>query len=369
MLVDKVEIRYHDHYGFPCRGLFAKALIKKGEVVWKYEQDTEILRTYHHVDIQSEKDPEKKQAIITYSYMLDDDLYGSTYDPEEDTSYFFNHSCQPNTWYETDNYIVAMRDILPGEHVTYDYAFTETESSLHAGLHCRCGSSSCRKVLTFNDWRSPEWKEKYRGHYTSYIQKKVEETCWYNPSIILRYKADGSKGLFAATPLKKHEVALVFTGKVVGLAELLSSGPRNMELSLQVNDNLWQIPMGSGPQTADYINHSCSANCGMEDSTTVVLLQDLDVGEELTIDYGAVNSGVITSKCDNFACHCQSSACRGKVTSEDWRLPELQQRYWPYFPPFVKKLVMNDRQKSFAPAAAGLMDISDHLTVRPAHIA
>jgi hypothetical protein len=34
----------------------------------------------------------------------------------------------------------------PNEHVVYDYAFTETEASLHAGLHCKCGAPECRKV-------------------------------------------------------------------------------------------------------------------------------------------------------------------------------------------------------------------------------
>jgi hypothetical protein len=60
-------------------------------------------------------------------------------------------------------------------------------------------------------------------------------------------------------------VVLVFAGKVVGLPELLSAGPRGMELSLQVNDHLWQVPAGAGPETCDFVNHCCDANSGMED--------------------------------------------------------------------------------------------------------
>lgn len=58
---------------------------------------------------------------------------------------------------------MAMRDIAAGEHLAYDYAFTETEGSLHAGLQCRCGAAECRGTLAFDDWRNPQWRAKYRG--------------------------------------------------------------------------------------------------------------------------------------------------------------------------------------------------------------
>jgi hypothetical protein len=41
-------------------------------------------------------------------------------------------------------------------------------------------------------------------------------------------------GLFATAPLRKGDLVLVFTGKVVPLPDLVASGDRSMELSLQV---------------------------------------------------------------------------------------------------------------------------------------
>jgi len=41
---------------------------------------------------------------------------------------------------------------------------------------------------------------------------------------------------------------------------------------------------------------------GMEDSTTVVAIRDIAAGEEITIDYATVNSGLNTSEGDNFEC-------------------------------------------------------------------
>ena len=66
---------------------------KAGEVIWEYKEGTEILWTYHKRDIDAVADPAAREAIVTYSYMLDDDLFGSTPTPEEDTSYDFNYSC------------------------------------------------------------------------------------------------------------------------------------------------------------------------------------------------------------------------------------------------------------------------------------
>lgn len=54
-----------------------------------------------------------------------------------------NHSCAPNC--ETQQgrgriWIVAVRDIAPGEELTYDYGFSVAEARHHP---CRCGAPSC----------------------------------------------------------------------------------------------------------------------------------------------------------------------------------------------------------------------------------
>jgi GNAT superfamily N-acetyltransferase len=56
-----------------------------------------------------------------------------------------NHACDPNTYIRTiagDRYVVALRDIRPGEEITYDYCVNgdgDTE------WECRCDSPACRK--------------------------------------------------------------------------------------------------------------------------------------------------------------------------------------------------------------------------------
>jgi SET domain-containing protein len=54
-----------------------------------------------------------------------------------------NHSCAPNCESEDDRgriWIVALRDIAPGEELTYDYGFSLSEGRNH---RCRCGAAEC----------------------------------------------------------------------------------------------------------------------------------------------------------------------------------------------------------------------------------
>ena len=66
-------------------------------------------------------------------------------------SRFINHSCDPNCeiqkW-KTGNTssvgIFAIRDILPGEELTFDYQFDRDDNNQ---IPCFCGSPKCRHVL------------------------------------------------------------------------------------------------------------------------------------------------------------------------------------------------------------------------------
>ena len=78
-------------------------------------------------------------------------------------SRFANHSCNPNmisieVWIESHDTrlprvaFFALRDILPGEELTYDYMYGET-SVVPSGdeeqnrIMCRCGAPNCRGYL------------------------------------------------------------------------------------------------------------------------------------------------------------------------------------------------------------------------------
>ena len=66
---------------------------------------------------------------------------------------FINHSCAPNCEAIDDRsriYIEAIRDIAPGEELTYDYAYERdgTEDEKWEKVYaCHCGAPTCRGTI------------------------------------------------------------------------------------------------------------------------------------------------------------------------------------------------------------------------------
>ncbi|RHY64743.1 hypothetical protein DYB38_006010 [Aphanomyces astaci] len=356
MLPPQVQLEAFQFYGFECHGLFAQEDLPVNTPVWVWDTVTEPLVTFTRKEVMSHPD---RQKLINFSYMVNDDCFATTTAPEEDACWYFNHSCDPNCWFEGDGKIVTRRAVKKGEQLCYDYACTETESSLHVDMNCRCGAETCRGQLKFNDWRSRGFMKKNLGHVTDYIMRKHAENgyenkridgSWYDTRMELRYKSKSSMGLFCREvsdcKILKGEIVLMFSGKIVHKDTLLERGamtPRDFEMSLQVQRDLWQIPAwketGDKIETSDYINHSCDPSCGMLDSVTVVAIRDLHPGEEITIDYCMVNDGTNSDPSDNFTCMCGSVNCRTTVTTLDWQIPELQTRLGQFFAPFVKRVI------------------------------
>jgi uncharacterized protein len=77
---------------------------------------------------------------------------------------FFNHSCDPNceTYVFDDHlYMYAMRTILAGEELTFDYQLGPIDPTIRVSDHeaeypCRCGSANCRGTLLKRRHNSPE---------------------------------------------------------------------------------------------------------------------------------------------------------------------------------------------------------------------
>jgi uncharacterized protein len=312
-----------------------------------------------------------REILTTYSYMLDDDCYASTHCALEDVSYYYNHSCTANTAYSGDDLILALCDIGENEQVVYDYAFTETQDSMHVGMNCKCGTAECRGKLDFLQYKNPGFIAKHYGHCTSFIQRKMRENGWVHDSVVRRrmYR-DGtwSHGLFACKPIPHGTAIISFSGKVIAGKHIESVSRREQEMSLQIDDDLWQIPnntahidtnetkdvesnkiKGGSFETGDYINHSCSPNCGMSSAICVVTMRDIAVDEALTIEYAMVNTGRKNIAAETFECHCgdgnfvdagsNQTQCRGVIAALDYQ--KVGHKYFHFLSPFVRDAYLN----------------------------
>ena len=88
----------------------------------------------------------------TFLFRIDDNAYVDA-SLQGNESRFINHSCDPNCESDVVDghvYITAIRDIAPGEELTYDYALEGEDESAPDGKDpyaCRCGSPQCRGTM------------------------------------------------------------------------------------------------------------------------------------------------------------------------------------------------------------------------------
>lgn len=82
-----------------------------------------------------------------------------------------------------------------------------------------------------------------------------------------------------------------------------------------------------------YFNHSCEGNGGFDSSGDFVAIRDIEIGEELTSDYGLAesNSGFIMK------CNCGSNLCRTTITGDDWKGNVFHVRHLEYMLPRLRR--------------------------------
>ncbi len=135
-------------------GVFADEPIRKGERIVRYKG---TLRTHKEVDrMYGEQDENGHTFLFTLNdeYVIDANEGGNV-------ARWINHSCDPNCESVTEEndkgkphkdkvFIEAIRDIKPGEELTYNYGIVLEERytpKLKKLWECRCGSKNCTGTM------------------------------------------------------------------------------------------------------------------------------------------------------------------------------------------------------------------------------
>jgi SET domain-containing protein len=114
------------------RGGFATRFLPRGARVIEYTGER----------ITKAESLRRCEAHNWFIFGLDEefDLDGNV---ESNPARFFNHSCAPNceaVCEEGRVWIVALRDIQPGEEITFNYGYDLVDYQEHP---CRCGAPEC----------------------------------------------------------------------------------------------------------------------------------------------------------------------------------------------------------------------------------
>jgi len=165
---------------------------------------------------------------------------------------------------------------------------------------------------------------------------KLELRCYRSPKIEVRRSNLEGLGVFAIEKINKDELVAIKAGHIVTSQQLAQISSIVGDLALQIEDDLYLSPSTKAEieRMSIFINHSCDPNVGFNGNIVYVAIRDIEPGQELLHDYSMERS-------DNYSldCLCGTELCRGKVTGEDWRNPELQERYGDYFSSYILKKI------------------------------
>jgi hypothetical protein len=167
---------------------------------------------------------------------------------------------------------------------------------------------------------------------TAYLTEKCE---------VRNRDVTGGKAVIAREPIAPGELIAVWSGRIISAAELDDLPPAIRRHTVQVEEGFYLASL-TADEPPDFINHSCGPNAGLSGQITILAIEPILPGTEVTIDYAMCDG----SPYDEFDCACGSPACRGRVTGEDWRNPSLWKRYAGHFSPYLQRRILRLQQAS-----------------------
>jgi hypothetical protein len=158
--------------------------------------------------------------------------------------------------------------------------------------------------------------------------------------LVVRDSPIDGRGLFFAHGLPARSVVLRLGGRLVSSTEL-DALMRQAEAdptapyvdTITVYDDTHLVLPPNTP--IHFGNHSCDPTLWPVGPYELATRRDVIASEEATLDYGTASGA------DGFkmACRCGAAACRGEVTSADWRRVELHERYPGHWVPALQERI------------------------------
>ncbi len=170
--------------------------------------------------------------------------------------------------------------------------------------------------------------------------RRYREQTWVDPRQVFRASPTQGIGAFARALIRGGEVVEIVGGVTMTEEEFRAfQRPASRYNAIQIDEQLHLVeqPEATQQRGGGSLNHSCDSNLWMADEVTLVARRDISPGEELTVDY-ALFTVQVDWRLDQ-PCGCGSPLCRQTVTGNDWLRPDVQQRYYPHFSPFINRRI------------------------------
>lgn len=157
-LSEKLEVRAAPEKG--GFAVYARQALAKDEIICVWSG-----RIISQAALPGLSDAEKSHTI-----QVDEGMFLAPFGLEEPSD-FINHSCNPNAGIRGQITLVAMRPIVEGEEITFDYAMAD--STPYDEFPCSCGAATCRGRVSGADWTHPELWTRYSGYFSTYLERRI----------------------------------------------------------------------------------------------------------------------------------------------------------------------------------------------------
>jgi uncharacterized protein len=96
---------------------------------------------------------------------------------------------------------------------------------------------------------------------------------------------------------------------------------------ITIAEDLFIGPLNQAEREGSIVfsNHSCEPNMGVQGQIIFVAMRHIEAGEELTRDWAMTDDDD-----DEMERKCGATSCRKRVTGQDWRRQNLQEKYRGY---------------------------------------
>jgi len=143
--------------------------------------------------------------------------------------------------------------------------------------------------------------------------------------LILKESKINGKGIYAEEKIKKGQVICPLLGIIYNISKSKVKYPK---FSYQLSDDLALEPINE----PTFFNHSCDFNSYINEDWMFEAIKDIEKGEEITIDYGAVDYLDYS-----FDCNCKSDNCRRSFDGKFSANLKFQKKMSKYFSPYLKQ--------------------------------
>ncbi len=157
-----------------------------------------------------------------------------------------------------------------------------------------------------------------------------------SPKTVTKPSPIHGTGLFAREAITRDEIVAIKGGHIFDVATLREVEARLGPAEIAVADGLFIGPRSAKERDGSmlFTNHSCDPNIGVQGQIVFVAMRAIAAGEELTHDWATTDDDD-----REMTCRCGAACCRGTITGQDWRRPDLQEKYRGYFSWYLQRRI------------------------------